>query len=80
VTASNILQRTFPSSSLVYRFEPVLYMDPVSKFQISETTDRPGYFVGFADYLAHALTFKILNNDLYKSMVRSAANGSHQNK
>jgi hypothetical protein len=47
---------------MFYWFEPVLYLDPVSKFP--ETTERPGYFVGFADNLGDALTFKILKNDL----------------
>jgi hypothetical protein len=32
---------------MLYWFEPVLYLDPVSKFP--ESTERPGYFVGFAD-------------------------------
>ena len=32
---------------MFYWFEPVLYLDPVAKFP--ETTERPGYFVGFAD-------------------------------
>jgi hypothetical protein len=41
-------------------FEPVLYLDPVSKFCFPETTERPGYFVGFADNEGDALTFKIL--------------------
>jgi hypothetical protein len=61
--------------------EPVLYLDPVSKFQWSETTERPGYFVGFSDNVGHALTFKILKNDLvtvlHRSVVRSAADASH---
>jgi hypothetical protein len=39
-------------------FEPVRYVDPVSKFP--ETTERAGYFVGFADIVGDALTFKIL--------------------
>jgi hypothetical protein len=43
---------------MFYWFEPVLYLDPVSKFP--ETTERPGYFVGFADNVGDALTFKIL--------------------
>jgi hypothetical protein len=47
---------------MFYWFEPVLYLDPVSKFP--ETTERPGYFVGFADNVGDALTFKILKNDL----------------
>jgi hypothetical protein len=60
---------------MLYWFEPVLYLDPVSKFP--ETTERPGYFVGFADNLGDALKFKILENDLmtvlHRSVVRSAA-------
>jgi hypothetical protein len=66
---------------MFYWFEPVLYLDPFSKFQ--ETTERSGYFVGFADNVADTLTFKILKNDLvtvlHRSVVRSAADASHQN-
>jgi hypothetical protein len=66
---------------MFYWFEPVLYLDPVSKF--TETTERPGYFVGFADNVGDALTFKILKNDLvtvlHRSVVRSAADASHRN-
>ena len=47
---------------MFYWFEPVLYLDPVSKFP--ETTEKPGYFVGFADNVGDAMTFKILKNDL----------------
>jgi hypothetical protein len=32
-------------------FEPVLYLDLISKFPFPETTERLGYFVGFADYV-----------------------------
>jgi hypothetical protein len=49
---------------MFYWFEAVLYLDPVSKFQYLETTERPGYFVGFADNVGYALTFKNLKNDL----------------
>jgi hypothetical protein len=35
---------------MFYWFEPVLYLNPVSKFP--ETTERPGYSVGFADILS----------------------------
>jgi hypothetical protein len=49
---------------MFYWFEPVLYLDPVSKFLVPEITERPGYFVGFADNIGDALTFKILKNDL----------------
>jgi hypothetical protein len=67
---------------MFYWFEPVLYLDPVSKFP--EITERPGYFVGFADNVGDAFTFKILKNDLvtvlHKSVVRSAADTSHRNR
>jgi hypothetical protein len=60
---------------MFYWFEPVLYLDPVYKFQYPETTERHGYFVGFADNVGDALTFKILKNDLvtilHRSVVRS---------
>jgi hypothetical protein len=52
-----------PHILLFYWFEPVLYLDQVSKFQYPETTERPGYFVGFADNVGDALKFKILKND-----------------
>jgi hypothetical protein len=45
---------------MFYWFEPVLYLDPVSKFPFPETTERPGYFVGFTDNVGDTLTFKIL--------------------
>jgi hypothetical protein len=57
-------------------------LDPVSKFP--ETTERPGYFAGFADNVGNTLTLKILKNDFFKvlhrSVVRSAADTSHRNK
>jgi hypothetical protein len=69
---------------MFYWFEPVLYLDPVSKFHYPETTGRPGYFVGFADNVGDALTFKILKNDLvtvlHRSVVRSAADASYRNR
>jgi hypothetical protein len=59
-------------------------LDLVSKFQFPETTERPGYFVGFAGNLGDALTFEILKNDLvtvlHRSVLRSAADTSHRNK
>jgi hypothetical protein len=59
-------------------------LDPVLKFQFSETADTPGYFVGFADNVGDALTFKNLKNDLvtvlHRSLVRSAADATHRNR
>jgi hypothetical protein len=67
---------------MFYGFEPVLYLDPVSK--LPETTERPGYFVGFADNVRDTLTFKILKNDLvtvlHRSVARSAADANHRNR
>jgi hypothetical protein len=49
-----------------------------------ETTEKPGFFVGFADNVGAALTFKILKNDLsavlHRSVVRPAADPTHRNK
>jgi hypothetical protein len=51
----------------------------VSKFP--ETTEKPGYFVGFADNVGDEVTFKILKNDLttflHRLVVRSAADANH---
>jgi hypothetical protein len=69
---------------MFYLFEFVLYLDLVSKFRFPETTEKSGYFVGFADNVRDAMTFKILKNGLvtvlHRSMVRSAADASHRNK
>jgi hypothetical protein len=67
---------------MFYWIEPVLYLDPVSKFP--ETTERPEEFIGFADNVGDALTFKILEIDLvtvlHRSVMGSAADGSHRNR
>jgi hypothetical protein len=67
---------------MVYWFEPVLYLDPVSKFP--ETSERPRYFVAFADNVGDTLTFKILKKDLstvlHRSVVGSAADANQRNK
>jgi hypothetical protein len=69
---------------MFYWFEPELYLDLDSKFHLPETTEKSGYFVGFADNVEDTLTFKILKNDLvtvlHRSVVRSAADASHRNK
>jgi hypothetical protein len=69
---------------MLFWFEHVLYLDPVSKFRFTEITERPGYFVGFADNVGDTLAFKILKNDLVKvlnrNVVRSAADASHWNR
>jgi hypothetical protein len=59
---------------MFYWFEPVLYLDSVSKYP--ETTERPGYSVGFADNLGDDDLVTVL----HRSMVRSAADANHRNK
>jgi hypothetical protein len=67
---------------IFYWFEPVLYLDPVSNFP--ETTERPGYFVGFADNVGDALTYDILKNHpvivFHSSVVISAVETSPRNR
>jgi hypothetical protein len=69
---------------MFYWFEHVLYLDPVAKFPETTEKDKPGFFVGFADNLGDALTFKTLKDDLsaflHRSVVRSAADPTHRNK
>jgi hypothetical protein len=69
---------------IFYWFEPVLHLDPVARFPETNEKDKPGFFVGFADNVGDALTFKILKNDLdavlHRSVVRSAADPLHRNK
>jgi hypothetical protein len=69
---------------MFYWFEPVLYLDPVAKFLETTEKEKPGFFVGFADNVGDALTFKILKNYssavLHRSVVRSAADPMHRNK
>jgi hypothetical protein len=64
---------------MIYWFEPVLYLDQISKW--SEITEMPGYFIDFTDSIELILTFKILNNDLttvlHRSAVGSSADASH---
>jgi hypothetical protein len=67
---------------MLYCFEPVLYVDSVAKFP--ETTEKPGFYLVFADNVGDALTFENLKNDLstvlHGSVVRLAADPTHRNK
>jgi hypothetical protein len=68
---------------MFYWFEPVLFLDPVAKFPETTEKEKPGFFVGFADNVGDALTFKISKNDLsavsHRSVVRSTADPMHRN-
>jgi hypothetical protein len=63
---------------MFYWFEPVLYLDPITKFP--ETTEKPGNVVGFANHIGDVLTFKVLKSDLttliQRCVVRSAVDAS----
>jgi hypothetical protein len=59
-------------------------LDTTAKYYFPETTERPGYFVGFVDIIGDNLIFKILNGDLvtflHRRVVISTADVSHLNK
>ena len=67
---------------MFYWFEPVLYLDPNTPYP--ETVELPGFFVGFADNVGDAMTFKILTNNqtkvIHRSVVYSAMDPSTRNK
>lgn len=50
---------------------------------LSESTERLGYFVGIAENVGHALTFKVLTDDtkkvIYRSRIRTAMNPGERN-
>ena len=71
------------SSLLCFRFwEPVYYKLDDADFP-SESTERRGRFVGIAENVGHALTFKVLTDDtkkiIYRSRIRSAMNPKEKN-
>ena len=71
------------SSLLCFRFyERVYYRSDDSDFP-SESTERLGYFVGIAENVGHALTFKVLTDDtnkiIYRSRIRTATKPNERN-
>jgi hypothetical protein len=71
------------SAFLEYRFyEPVLYLDTDESFPSSK--EKPGWWVGVANNVGDALTFKILTEDTHKvihrSVVRPAKDDRFRNK
>ena len=69
-------QTTDISPLLCFRFwEEVYYMHDDPRFT-SETVEGHGYFVGIAESVGNAMTFKILTSDtkkvIFRSVVRSA--------
>ena len=71
------------SSILLYEFwEPVYYKIDDNDFP-SESTEKLGRFVGIADHVGHALTFKVLTDDtqkvIFRSRIRSARKNGERN-
>ena len=64
-------------------YEKVYFSRVDSQFP-SKSTEEVGYFVGFADSVGDAMTFKVLTSDtnkiVYRSNVRSAMDTAKQNK
>jgi len=72
------------SALLSFHFwEPVYYLDPTDDKFPSATKEKSGRFVGIAESVGDALTYKILTDDtkqvLYRSTVRSALVPSERN-
>jgi hypothetical protein len=59
---------------MFYWLGPALYLDPVSKFP--ETTEKPGYFVGFADNIGDVMKFGAFN-DIVSTRTSSKTDVSH---
>ena len=63
-------------------YEPVYYLVDDSPFP-SDPREKRGYFVGIAEHVGHAMTFKVLTDDtrkiLYRSNIRSAADSKSRN-
>jgi hypothetical protein len=63
-------------------YEPVYYLVDDSPFP-SDSREKRGYFVGIAEHVGHAMTFKVLTDDtrkiIYRSNIRSAADSKSRN-
>ena len=66
-----------------YFYEPVYYKLDDADFP-SDSREKRGYFVGIAENVGHAMTFKILTDDtnkvIYRSNVRPALSPSDRNR
>jgi hypothetical protein len=71
------------SAFLEYKFyEPILYLDCDETFPSSK--EKPGWWVGVANNVGDAMTFKILTDDshhvIHRSVIRPAKNDRFKNK
>jgi len=65
-----------------YFYQPVLYLDSDEKFP--ESTEKPGWFVGFSKNIGDHMTWKVLMEDkktvLVRSVVRPAKDAHRRNR
>ena len=59
-----------------YFYEPVYYKVDDSDYPL-ESREQRGYFVGIAENVGHAMTFKILTDDTHKVIARSNVRPAH---
>ena len=63
------------SAITIYQFWEKIYYKHINAEFPHDSTEKIGRFMGVADHMGHALTYKILSNDniiLYRSVIRSA--------
>ena len=64
--------------------EPVYYKQDTKQFSFPDTGETFGYFVGIAEHVGHAMTYRIWNKEtghvVERSAVRSAHTEDHVNK
>jgi len=52
--------------SYFYFWQPVYFRHGESTIFLSESKESHGHFVGFAEHVSHAMTFKVLTDDSQK--------------
>ena len=84
-TPLEMLNGSTPDISAIVLFqfwEPVYYKTNDASFP-SDSTEKLGRFVGIADHVGHALTFKVLTDDtkkvIFRSRIRSALKPHEKN-
>ena len=85
-TPLEVVDGVTPDISSIIRFqfwEPIYYKDVESAFP-SDSTEKAARFVGIAESVGHALTYKILTDDTRRvilcSRIRTATDPKTQNK
>jgi len=64
--------KTSPVTLQIYFWQPVYFRHGESTVFPSESKESRGHFVGIAEHVGHAMTFKVLADDLQKVLFHSA--------